>query len=99
MREAPKIIETSRLKLRSPLIEDAPSIFEQYAQDREVTKYMIWQPHSNLETTQKFLQQSIEGLAAKNHYLWVILPKKEEKADRINHEANTYSNFWIFLYW
>jgi [ribosomal protein S5]-alanine N-acetyltransferase len=61
-------------------LRDAPSIFEQYAQDREVTKYMTWQPHSNIATTQKFLQQSIEDLTAKNYYLWVILPKQEEKA-------------------
>lgn len=55
MSEPPQIIETHRLKLRSPYLEDAPAIFEQYAQDREVTKYMTWQLHSNIKTTQKFL--------------------------------------------
>ncbi|MGK7947414.1 MAG: GNAT family N-acetyltransferase [Xenococcaceae cyanobacterium] len=73
MSEPPQIVETSRLKLRFPTIEDAPSIFEQYAQDKQVTKYMTWQPHHNIETTQQFLQQSIEDLTAKNYYLWVIL--------------------------
>jgi [ribosomal protein S5]-alanine N-acetyltransferase len=78
--ESPQIIETPRLKLRLPILEDATAIFEQYAQDQEVTKYMTWQTHSNIATTQKFLQQSIEDLTAKKYYLWVILPKKEEKA-------------------
>jgi [ribosomal protein S5]-alanine N-acetyltransferase len=80
MNQLPQTIETQRLKLRPPCFEDAPSIFEQYAQDREVTKYMTWQPHANLETTQQFLQQAIADLKAKNYYLWVILPKQEDKA-------------------
>ena len=80
MSEPPQTIETSRLRLRFPTIEDAAAIFEQYAQDKQVTKYMTWRPHSNIETTQKFLQQSIEDLTAKNYYLWVILQIKEKKA-------------------
>jgi RimJ/RimL family protein N-acetyltransferase len=80
MNEPPQIIETQRLKLRQPIIEDAPSIFEQYAQDQQVTKYMTWQPHANVKTTQQFLQQAIADLKAKNYYLWVIMPKKEAKA-------------------
>lgn len=36
MSEPPQIIETSRLILRSPSLDDAPSIFEQYAQDKQV---------------------------------------------------------------
>ena len=80
MNEPPQIIETSRLRLRFPTIEDAAAIFEQYAQDKQVTKYMTWRPHSNIETTQKFLQQSIEDLTAKNYYLWVISPIEEKKA-------------------
>ncbi|MGL5834328.1 MAG: GNAT family N-acetyltransferase, partial [Waterburya sp.] len=75
-----QIIETLRLKLRPPSLDDAASIFEQYAQDREVTKYMTWQPHANVETTHQFLQQAIADLKANNYYLWVILPKKEAKA-------------------
>ncbi|MGL5793835.1 MAG: GNAT family N-acetyltransferase [Waterburya sp.] len=89
MSQVPQIIETLRLKLRPPSLDDAASIFEQYAQDREVTKYMTWQPHANVETTYQFLQQAIAqayatsviaGLKAQNHYLWVILPKNEAKA-------------------
>ncbi len=79
MIELDKILATSRLKLRSPLIEDAPSIFDQYAQDRQVTKYLTWRSHENIETTQKFLQQCINSLATKTEFFWVILPKNKEK--------------------
>ncbi len=78
--EPPIIIETSCLKLRLPLIEDASSIFEQYAQDAQVTKYMTWKPHKNVEMTQQFLQHCINSLIQKSDYFWVILPKQEEKA-------------------
>ncbi len=76
MSKPPQTIETSRLKLRSPVTEDATAIFEQYAQDREVTKFMTWQPHQNVETTQHFLQRCINA----TDFFWVILPKKAEKA-------------------
>jgi [ribosomal protein S5]-alanine N-acetyltransferase len=80
MNEAPEIIETSRLKLRSPYIKDAPAIFEQYAQDEEVTKYMTWRSHSNIKTTQKFLAGCISEMTAKTACYWMILPKQENKA-------------------
>ncbi|MDJ0567910.1 MAG: GNAT family N-acetyltransferase [Pleurocapsa sp. MO_192.B19] len=80
MSKLPQIIETSRLKLRSPSLQDAPAIFEQYAQDKQVTKYMTWQPHQNVETTQKFVQRCIDALATKTDFYWVILPKKAKKA-------------------
>ena len=51
----PQTMKTSRLILRSPSMKDAPAIFEQYAQDEAVTKYMTWQSHSTIETTRKYL--------------------------------------------
>ena len=75
-----QIIETSRLKLRSPVIEDAPAIFEQYARDEEVTKYMTWRSHSNIKTTQKYLEECLNHMAAKTAWYWIILPKQENKA-------------------
>jgi [ribosomal protein S5]-alanine N-acetyltransferase len=60
--------------------KDAPAIFEQYAQDEEVTKYMTWRSHSNIKTTQKFLAGCISEMTAKTACYWMILPKQENKA-------------------
>ena len=49
----PKQFITKRLYLRKPLLSDAVPIFEQYAQDEEVTKYLIWQPHKNIKETKR----------------------------------------------
>ena len=36
----PEILETERLRLRKPVLQDAEEIFRKYAKDPEVTKYL-----------------------------------------------------------
>jgi len=48
-------IETERLILRKPCMEDAPAIFTAYAQDPEVTRYMTWRSHRNIEETYRIV--------------------------------------------
>jgi len=36
-------------------MEDATAIFESYAQDPEVTRYLVWKPHKNVQETEQFL--------------------------------------------
>lgn len=43
-------ITTNRLILRSFTLEDAKDIFE-YASEPEVTKYLTWKVHKNIEET------------------------------------------------
>ena len=79
MSKSLQTIETPRLILRSPSMKDATAIFEQYAQDEEVTKYMTWRSHSTIETTQNYLQECLNDIAAKTAWYWMILPKQENK--------------------
>jgi ribosomal-protein-alanine N-acetyltransferase len=51
----PDTVETLRLHLRRPVTTDAERIFQTYAQDREVTRYLEWMPHSSIETTKQFI--------------------------------------------
>jgi len=48
-------LETTRLFFRQPKSEDAEWIFESYAQDTDVTRYLTWQPHKNIDETRAFL--------------------------------------------
>ena len=80
MDRLPRAITTSRLKLRSPVLEDAAAVFEQYAQDEEVTKYMTWRSHSDIKTTQKYLKECLNDIAAETAWYWTILPKQENEA-------------------
>jgi len=49
-------IHTPRLILRRPVAADAESIFERYASDPRVTRYMAWPTHRSIEDTRGFLE-------------------------------------------
>jgi RimJ/RimL family protein N-acetyltransferase len=48
-------LETERLLLRRPRRDDVRPIFERYASDAEVTRYLSWRQHHSLEDTDVFL--------------------------------------------
>jgi RimJ/RimL family protein N-acetyltransferase len=48
-------LETARLLLRPPGEDDALSIFERYASDPEVTRYLGWPRHTSVDHTQAFV--------------------------------------------
>jgi RimJ/RimL family protein N-acetyltransferase len=54
----PSEILTERLQLRQPAESDAPNMFERYAQDPLVCKYMSWTPHKSLDDTVEYLRRS-----------------------------------------
>ena len=56
MTDPPEILETARLRLRKPVLQDAEEIFRQYAQDPEVTKYLTWKPNRHANETRDFLR-------------------------------------------
>jgi RimJ/RimL family protein N-acetyltransferase len=48
--KAPAQMETARLLLLQPQAADAVSIFERYASDSEVTKFLGWPRHESVLT-------------------------------------------------
>jgi RimJ/RimL family protein N-acetyltransferase len=54
-RRAPEIIQTKRLTLRRPCVDDAEAIFRNYASDPEVTRYLSWRTHRQLSDTRTYL--------------------------------------------
>jgi RimJ/RimL family protein N-acetyltransferase len=53
-------IETARLILRRPRLDDAAAIFARYANDPEVTRYLGWARHRSMRDTEAFLQFSAQ---------------------------------------
>src|SRR5262245_41252999 len=53
--KAPETITTDRLILRRPAAEDAAGVFERYASDPEVTRYVSWPRHRTLESSHWFV--------------------------------------------
>ncbi len=58
--KAPIQLKTRRLILRQPLMSDAVEIFERYASDVEVTKFLGWPCHRSVSDTEAFLRFSAE---------------------------------------
>ena len=56
--QAPVEFTTARLLLRSPRADDAVAIFERYASDPNVTRFLAWPRHLSLQETESFLQFS-----------------------------------------
>lgn len=55
----PDTFRTTRLLLRPVAVEDTDAIFDTYAQDEEVARYVIWRPHRNREETQAYIERCI----------------------------------------
>jgi RimJ/RimL family protein N-acetyltransferase len=70
--EPPRVFETARLRLREPKLTDAADIFQRWAQDAEVTRYLTWQPHESVQDTVAFLEGAVEGWKSGREHVWVI---------------------------
>lgn len=71
-------IETDRLILRRFSIDDASSMFNNWASDPDVCKYMRWTPHKNKEETKKILSDSLDSYNKEFFYKWAITLKEGE---------------------
>ena len=58
--KGPVRIETARLLLVRPQAADAASIFERYASDPDVTRFLGWPRHQSVDDTKAFLRFSAE---------------------------------------
>jgi ribosomal-protein-alanine N-acetyltransferase len=60
-RHLPDEFCTQRLRLRCPVIADASVIFQSYAQDLEVCRFMVWKPHDLEAVTREFIATCVEA--------------------------------------
>jgi len=69
-------IETKRLILRKAVLADAEPMFRNWANDAEVTKYLTWPPHENVDATRAILSCWIEEYKNDDYYQWMIVLKE-----------------------
>ena len=68
----PEILYTERLTLRMPCLSDAGAIFNAYAQDAEVTRYVLWELHKSVQETEQFLLDCVAAWNGSVRFPWVI---------------------------
>ncbi|MBE5961535.1 MAG: GNAT family N-acetyltransferase [Lachnospiraceae bacterium] len=70
-----KYLETSRLILRPFTKEDAPAMYQNWASDEEVTKYLMWPVHKDISVSESILDEWIPNYQTPSYYQWAIVPK------------------------
>jgi len=72
-------LDTKRIHLRPPGIEDVQAVFDNWATDPEVTRYLRWDPHANTDVTAEWLTTSIENITGDTDYTWFTLNKENDE--------------------
>ena len=69
-------IETPRLILRRFTMEDDRAMFDNWASDPDVTKFLTWPAHDNIEISRWVLGDWISHYEEETYYQWAIVPKE-----------------------
>ena len=69
-------LETERLILRRFTPEDVQPMFDNWASDEEVTKYLTWPAHASVDVTRKVLDSWLADYEKPDYYNWAIVLKE-----------------------
>lgn len=102
----PPVIQTERLCFRKMLRRDASDMFE-YSRTREVTEYLLWEPHPDKAYTLRYLTYIQSRYRAGDFYDWAVIWRATDKMigtsgyTRFNFEANSAEIGYVFnsSYW
>ena len=72
-----KVIETQRLILRPFTLADTQPMFDNWASDPEVTKYVTWPAHDSVSITEMVMKDWVDGYANPDRYNWAITLKEK----------------------
>jgi [ribosomal protein S5]-alanine N-acetyltransferase len=73
----PATIDTARLRLRPPTMDDAPAIFTTYASDPEATRYVSFRTHLSAAEAREYVEQCAAGWAGNGPFTWAIVLREE----------------------
>jgi len=71
-----KTLESDRLLLRRFTIDDAHAMYDNWASDPEVTKYLTWPCHPDVEGSKLILDEWLPQYENDNYYMWAIVLKE-----------------------
>jgi RimJ/RimL family protein N-acetyltransferase len=74
-----ELLPTARLVLRRARLSDADDIFNNYATDPEVTRYLIWRPYQHKGDLSPFLQSLLDRWGTGEEYTWAITRPEEDR--------------------
>jgi len=75
-----KTLETDRLILRKFKLSDAEEMYNNWAKDDDVTRYITWPTHKNIEETRKVVAGYVNDSQRDDYYHWCIVLKETNEA-------------------
>lgn len=66
------------------MVEDAEAMFQNWASDKEVTKFLTWPAYTSLDTAIHILNEWTASYEKPDFYQWAIVPKKSQRTDWFN---------------
>ncbi len=69
-------LKTERLVLRPTSVADAEQMYNNWASDPKVTKYLFWEPHADIEVTKGVLADWNKKNEKPDYYHWGIVLKE-----------------------
>lgn len=70
-------LRSDRLLLRRFSIEDAEAVYYNWANDPEVTRYLMWDAHTDVSTSQSVIKSWLESYEKPCFYQWAIVADTE----------------------
>lgn len=67
-----KTIHTERLILRRFTVDDAQAMYDHWANDERVSRFLSWRPHKSPEETKQLLESWCDAYQNDTTYNWVI---------------------------
>lgn len=67
-----QILHTKRLTLRKFVLGDAQAMFDTWANDERVTRFLTWCPHGSVEVTKQLLEMWCATYESLSTYNWVM---------------------------
>ncbi len=73
------VLITERLLLRHFYTEDATDVFYGWESDPEVSKYMFWKSHNDINKTIQWVEDEVSKIDSDTWYRWAIISKEDGK--------------------
>lgn len=70
-------LETERLRLRRITADDTQTIYDNWATDPEVTKYLTWNPHESIDVTRRIMKYWLDEYEKPETYRYGIELKSD----------------------
>lgn len=70
-------LETERLILRKFKLSDAEALYNNWANDDEVTKFLMWPTHASVKVSETVVKDWVSKYSDNKFYQWAIVLKKD----------------------